>query len=146
MSIKPQYDSSIGADLIYDVNAPQETYLTTTNESEDQANAAVVRDVYNLIGYARHALQITGVNGADNSEAVTIWLSNDSDADDSADTGWLDKTTAITGGASVALGAGATTAVGYEFETAFKYMMVKKVYTTSGGDDNVVTEILNSIY
>ena len=146
MSTKHQYNSTVQADQGYSVNAPQDEYLTTTTTTTDQADAAVVRTVHDLAGKTKFSWDCTGVMAALNSVALTIWLTNDSSADDSADTGWHDHTTAITGGASVAFGVGATTLAAYEYATAFRYAMIKKVYTVGNGSDNVMTEHFRGVF
>ncbi len=127
-----------GHPLVTVQNQPQDDYTDpeTSIAEEDQADAAVSRYVIPLQGHKEFSLDETYfADTADDTITRTIWLTDDAAADDSADTGWKDKTNALTGSASLVTTNTTQTAfnlfVGDKKVVALK-MMIRLAYVYGG--------------
>ena len=144
---KKAYDETLGADIDYTINSPQYHYISPEEVvNTDASDTKVIRDIYQCDTYSRFSWQGIGVNAADNVTTVTFWVSNDSDADNTADTGWIPYSTDIAGVTSDVFAAAATTKFGHDFTTYFERFMTKKLYATATTTDNVLTEHFRAIF
>lgn len=94
---EPAYDKSARANRQVDVN-PSSQHAVYSEPIVDEANeaAATYRKMFSMQGYSNASIQWNISGGV----TMTVWTTNDPSADESADTGWEDSTTEITGNAS----------------------------------------------
>lgn len=90
-------DYSTNSQIVSELN-PDYSRYTAVEHIVDEANeaAATYRAAFNLEGYQSFSLQWNISGGV----TMTVWGSNDPDADTTADTSWEDITTEVTGNAS----------------------------------------------
>lgn len=136
------YDQSLDAGKQFIINPEYEHYTSPEKlvDTEDVADGTTERYIIPFEGYkylSMHARLYT--NSGDDEITVTFWATNDGDADDSADTNWVDISSDVLGGASVSATGAATTEEGIYFidvpTVALKFM-VKVVYAAGGTPDN----------
>jgi len=94
MSVNPEYNSSLGANQVHDLNATHENY-TSVEHIVDEVDAASgdFRYAFNMEGYNYASVHRKCSGGC----TMKIFASNDSTAVTGADTGWVDVSSDVLG-------------------------------------------------
>lgn len=94
----PVTDYSIGATKVVETNPDYAHYTSSFQLINDtDIAAATYRKVFNRESYRGASLHLRCSGGV----TMTVWASNDPDADTTADTGWVDISSSVLGAASI---------------------------------------------
>lgn len=137
------YDKSLDSNIVFVTN-PEYAHYTSPEQLVDLTNTAdatTSRYVIPFESYEKLSLHAKLVSGqAADTITVTFWATNNSAADDSADTDWVDISTTLFGGASISANDETTEGIYFLNDVvALKFMV--KIVVAAGGTPANTTDI-----
>jgi len=135
----PNYGVDVDGFAMVKVLNPEYAHNTSPEAlvaDEDILDGVVTRKEMPFTDYKNAGIQISLFAAtADDTAILTAWITNDADADDSSDVGWIDDSTELLGAANIT--ANASTEESFHWIDTDKVclkMMIRIAYsTTSGG-------------
>jgi len=133
------YDEGIDAQKVFVLNPDYEHYTESEHLVDFAAvGAATSRYVIPMEGYRFASIHAKLTAGAGDTNTMTVWASNNPDADDSADTDWVDISTDVIGAASLAAANSTEEAIYFiDISTIPMKLMIKIVTTGSANAADV---------
>ena len=138
------YDEALDANIVYVLNPDYANYTSAEHLVDVSAvgDAVTSRYVIPMEGYKHLSMHIKlATTNAGDTITLTVFATNNSDADDSADTDWVDVSTTILGAANKSANNSTTEEI-YFVDTALiplKFMV--KTVTVSGGTNTNAADV-----
>ena len=138
------YDANMDADIVYVTN-PEYAHYTSVEHLVDVSgvgDAVTSRYIIPMESYKNLSFHFKLSNSnAGDTITMTMFATNNSDADDSADTDWVDVTTTILGTATKSVNNGTLEEIHFVDSSLIPLKYMVKTVTVSGGSDTNAADV-----
>jgi len=137
------YDNSLDAQIVSVLNPEYANYTTPEHLIDLSAQAAITaRYEIPFEGYKNLSLHYKLVNSnAGDTITMTMWATNNADADDSADTDWIDVSTTMLGAASKSVNNASLEEIAFGSTNLIPLKFMIKIVTLTGGSNTNAIDV-----